>query len=157
VTGLARGYTGGATADDVQNFQGPKWPRWSDLDQSLKIIDKPFKDVQELIMTDLNCDYMGGITAHHLKKYQGPSGPHLVSRKLTKFNLCSSTFDEAASGSCLLSRKLENFQSSYCPHSVTFWLSLPLLLPLPATATATASTILQILHFSTFIAFFLFS
>jgi hypothetical protein len=71
VTGLARRYTGGATADHVQNFQGPKWPRWSDLDQSLKIIDKPFKDVQELIMTDLSRGYTAGVTADHLKKYQG--------------------------------------------------------------------------------------
>ena len=71
VTGLARGYTGGVTADHVQNIQGPKRPRWSDLDQSLKIIDKPFKDVQELIMTDLTRSYTAGVTADHLKEYQG--------------------------------------------------------------------------------------
>jgi hypothetical protein len=71
VTGLARGYTGGATADHVQNFQGPRQPRWSDLDQSLKHIDKPFEDVRELITTDLSRGYTAGVTADHLKKYQG--------------------------------------------------------------------------------------
>ena len=45
VTGLARGYTGGATADHVQKFQGLRQPRWSDLDQSVKIIDKLFKNM----------------------------------------------------------------------------------------------------------------
>ena len=75
MTSLARGYTGGATADHVQKFQGPRQPRWSDLDQSLKIIDKLFKDVRELIMTDLSRGYMAGVTADHLKKYQGFTMP----------------------------------------------------------------------------------
>ena len=75
MTGLARGYMGGVTAEHVQNFQGPKWPRWSDLDQSLKIIDKPIKDVQELITTDLSRGYTAGVTADYLQKYQGPTIP----------------------------------------------------------------------------------
>ena len=45
MTGLARGCTRGATADHVQKFQGYRKPRWSDLDQSLKLIDKPFEHV----------------------------------------------------------------------------------------------------------------
>jgi hypothetical protein len=75
VTGLAHGCMGGATTNHVQKFQGPKCPRWSDLNQSLKVIDKPFEDVQELIMTDLNRGYTGGIPADHLKKYQGLTMP----------------------------------------------------------------------------------
>ena len=75
VTGLARGYTGGVTADHVQKFQGPRQSRWSDLDQSLKLIDKPFEDVQELITTDLSRGYTGGATVDHLKKYQGFTMP----------------------------------------------------------------------------------
>ena len=75
MTGLARGYTEGATADHVQNFQGLRQPRWSDLDQSLNIIDKLFEDVQELIITDLSRGYMAGVTADHLQKYQGFTMP----------------------------------------------------------------------------------
>jgi hypothetical protein len=66
---------GGVIADHVQNFQGSKWPRWSDLDQSLKIIDKPFKDMQEFITIALTHGYMGGIMVDQLKKYQGLTIP----------------------------------------------------------------------------------